>query len=42
MELENGRYLLSGSVDPLDLVEKYGAPLYVYEAETIKAKYQKW
>ncbi len=41
MELENGRYLLSGSVDPLDLVEKYGAPLYVYEAETIKAKYQK-
>lgn len=41
MELENGRYLLSGSVDPLALVEKYGAPLYVYEAETIKHKYQK-
>ncbi|HRG66574.1 MAG TPA: diaminopimelate decarboxylase, partial [Saprospiraceae bacterium] len=41
MKLEDGRYLLAGNVDPLTLVEKYGAPLYVYEAETIKAKYQK-
>jgi diaminopimelate decarboxylase len=41
MLLENGKYILSGGIDPLTLVEKYGAPLYVYEAETIKAKYEK-
>lgn len=41
MKLEEGRYKLKSGIDPLQLVEKYGAPLYVYEAETIKEKYTK-
>ncbi|MBK8699841.1 MAG: diaminopimelate decarboxylase, partial [Saprospiraceae bacterium] len=41
MELQNGRYLLEGGVDPLELVNLYGAPLYVYEADTIRKKYKK-
>jgi diaminopimelate decarboxylase len=39
MELIDGRYLLKGGVDPLTLIETYGGPLYVYEAEKIKEKY---
>ncbi len=40
MYLENGRYLLEGGVDPMDLIHQYDAPIYVYEAETIKRKYE--
>jgi diaminopimelate decarboxylase len=41
MILEQDRYTFSGGIDPLELVAKYGAPLYVYEAETIQSKYEK-
>jgi len=41
MILEQDRYTFSGGIDPLDLVEKYRAPLYVYEAATIQSKYEK-
>ena len=41
MYLENGKYWLEGGLDPLELIKIYDAPLYVYEAETIKAKYMK-
>nr|HPH21240.1 diaminopimelate decarboxylase [Haliscomenobacter sp.] len=41
MKFENGHYLLSGGINPLKLVEKYGSPLYVYEAETIERQYQR-
>jgi diaminopimelate decarboxylase len=41
MEILNGKYLLEGGIDPLNLVEEYGAPVYVYEADTIKKKYEK-
>lgn len=39
MYLENGKYLLDGGIDPMDLINEYGAPLYVYETATIKKKY---
>jgi diaminopimelate decarboxylase len=41
MKLENGHYLLSGGINPLKLVEKYGSPLYVYEAETIERQFNR-
>lgn len=41
MYLENGKYWLEGGLDPLELVKIYDAPLYVYEAQTIKAKYDR-
>ena len=41
MEFLNDRYLFPGSIDPLDLVKKYGSPLYVYEGETIEQKYRR-
>ena len=41
MQLENGKYRLSGGVDPLQLCEKYDAPLYVYDSEVIKQKYER-
>ncbi len=41
MILDQDRYVMSGGIDPLQLVAKYGAPLYVYEADIIKGKYQK-
>jgi diaminopimelate decarboxylase len=41
MEIINGKYQLKGNVDPLELVERFGGPLYVYEAETIKQQYEK-
>jgi diaminopimelate decarboxylase len=39
MELIDQRYVLTGGVDPLDLVERYGSPLYVYETATMKRQY---
>jgi diaminopimelate decarboxylase len=41
MVLDNDRYLLSGGVDPLQLVEKYGAPLYVYDTAIIEQQYKR-
>ncbi len=41
MELENDRYLLSGGVDPLELVAKYGTPLYVYDTAIIERQYKR-
>jgi diaminopimelate decarboxylase len=40
MELINNRYQIDG-VDALHLVEKYGAPLYVYETSRMKLQYEK-
>lgn len=40
MELANNRYLI-GSVDALDLAQRYGTPLYVYDAATIAGQYQR-
>lgn len=36
MYLENGKYLLDSGVDVIELSEKYGCPLYIYESSTIK------
>ncbi len=41
MKLENGKYLINSSVDPLELVEKYGCPLYVYDASVIERQYNR-
>ena len=41
MELVEGRYLLSGGVDPLDLCNEYGCPLYVYDSQIIENQYNK-
>jgi len=41
MQLENSKYMLSGGVDPLAIVEKYGCPVYIYETETIKRQYER-
>jgi diaminopimelate decarboxylase len=41
MLLENNRYTLTGNVDPLQLVEKYGAPLYVYDTAIIKRQFKR-
>lgn len=40
MLLQNSRYTLGG-VDLLGLVEEFGAPLYVYDANTIQRQYQR-
>lgn len=40
--MENGEgMLLSGHINPLDLIETYGAPLYVYDAEVIESQYKR-
>jgi len=41
MKVLNGRYQLSGGVDPLDLIERYQAPLYIYDSAVIKQKYER-
>ncbi|MCB0559340.1 MAG: diaminopimelate decarboxylase [Lewinellaceae bacterium] len=41
MVLENNRYLLSGGVDPLELVEQFGCPLYVYDSAVIERQYKR-
>lgn len=40
MELIDGKYQLSGGINPLELGEKYGYPLYVYDTAIIERKYQ--
>ena len=41
MQLHNNRYELSGGVDPLELAEQYGCPLYVYDSAIIKRQYKR-
>ena len=41
MELLNGKYELSGGVDPLKLGEEFGYPLYVYDSAVIKRQYDR-
>lgn len=36
MELKDGKYYLSQGVDPLELAQEFGLPLYVYDAAIIK------
>ena len=40
MELQNGKYLLTGGIDPLDLINKYEAPLYVYDSAVMIRQYE--
>ena len=40
MELINNRYTIAG-VDALDLCNKYGSPLYVYDTAKMKEQYEK-
>ncbi len=41
MKLENGKYIFNGGIDPLELCETYGCPLYVYDSTTIERQYQR-
>ena len=41
MNLENDRYRLSGGVNPLELVEEFGCPLYVYDAAIMERQYKR-
>jgi diaminopimelate decarboxylase len=41
MKLENNKYVFDGDIEPSALIEKYGAPLYVYESKTIKRQYER-
>ena len=41
MTLEGDRYLLGGGIDPLPLIETYGAPLYVYDAAVMQEHYKR-
>eukprot|EP01034_Spumella_vulgaris_P015815 gene15815-20201_t len=40
MELSDGRYRIGGT-DALALAEQFGSPLYVYDAQTMRAKYKR-
>jgi len=40
MLLNNNQYELSGGVNPLDLVEQYGCPLYVYDTAIMERQYK--
>jgi len=39
MDLENGRYSIQG-VDLIELVKQYDSPLYVYDTDSIKKRYE--
>jgi len=41
MFLQNGQYYFPGPIDPVELVDRYGSPLYVYEGETIERQYRR-
>ncbi len=41
MSATDNRFLFSGGVDPLDLIKKYDAPLYVYDSAVIKRQYER-
>jgi len=40
MKVVNNRYLIDG-IDAIELVEKYGSPVYVYQTSTMKQKFDK-
>ena len=40
MELVNDRYVIEG-IDALQLVEKYGSPLYVYDTQKMESQYKR-
>lgn len=39
--IENKKYLLSGEIDPLELCNTYGTPLYVYDSSIIERQYKR-
>ena len=41
MNLIDGRYYFSGEVDPLQVVENYGCPLYVYDSSVIERQFNR-
>jgi diaminopimelate decarboxylase len=41
MVLDDNRYLLSGGVDPLEICDKYGCPVYVYDSAVMQRQYQR-
>ena len=41
MQLVDGKYQLSGGVDPLHLCDRYGCPLYVYDSAIIERQYKR-
>jgi diaminopimelate decarboxylase len=41
VELINGKYQLTGGVDPLELCKQYGTPLYVYDAAIMERQYRR-
>lgn len=41
MLIDNGKYLFEGGIDPLQLAEKYGCPLYVYETSLMAKQFNR-
>lgn len=41
MELQGQQYRLSGGIDPLELVEQFDAPLYIYDTAVMKRQYER-
>lgn len=41
MKTHNSKYVFSGGVDALQLTEKYGCPLYVYDTSIIERQYKR-
>lgn len=41
MKLIDEKYQLTGGPDPLELCQKYGTPLYVYESEVMKTQFER-
>lgn len=41
MTIDNNRYQLSGGVDPLQLVNEFGTPLYIYDTAIIERQYKR-
>jgi diaminopimelate decarboxylase len=41
VELINGKYQMTGGIDPLALCKEYGTPLYVYDAAIMERQYRR-
>jgi len=41
MQVENGKYVLSGGVDPESICKKYGGTTYVYDAAIMKRQFER-